>query len=150
MSKYRADYKRPMVAINCACGAARRIRRSCIGKIILCAGCAKREGSLRSAAIRKASAEVTAFNDAWSVYRCNAKRRNLIFSLSKEEFRNLRGASCVYCGSQSPNGVDRYDNRIGYTKENAVSCCRLCNYAKRDMPAADFIAWAKRVYENSL
>jgi hypothetical protein len=41
--------------------------------------------------------------------------------------------------------VDRVDSRAGYTEDNVVTACALCNYAKRDQPVEAFIAWAKRI-----
>ena len=43
------------------------------------------------------------------------------------------------------NGIDRIDNNIGYTKENSVPCCEICNKAKRDMSYNDFINYLKRI-----
>ena len=43
------------------------------------------------------------------------------------------------------NGIDRMDNNSSYTKDNCVSCCKTCNYAKKDMDFADFISYLNRV-----
>lgn len=45
------------------------------------------------------------------------------------------------------NGIDRIDSNIGYTKENSVSCCKFCNFAKHTMSESDFYKWIRRVYE---
>jgi hypothetical protein len=43
------------------------------------------------------------------------------------------------------NGIDRADNALGYTVENSVSCCKICNIAKRDLTIEEFIFWGKRL-----
>jgi len=47
------------------------------------------------------------------------------------------------------NGIDRVDNEKGYTKENSVTCCKYCNFAKHTMTENAFYTWIKRVYEYS-
>ena len=38
----------------------------------------------------------------------------------------------------SYNGIDRLDSSLGYTKDNIVTCCKICNYAKNKMKFEDF------------
>lgn len=45
----------------------------------------------------------------------------------------------------SYNGLDRKDNTKGHTLENSVTCCKTCNYMKRDMSYEDFLAHCKRI-----
>ena len=94
-------------------------------------------------------------------YKFSAKRRGLEFSLPLEEFKKLTSSNCYYCGaepSQSKNvryrdpyfynGIDRRDNRLGYTHSNSVPCCRLCNQAKMTMSEDDFLSWVSRIYHH--
>lgn len=37
------------------------------------------------------------------------------------------------------NGLDRIDNCIGYTENNTVPCCRICNFFKSDRKITDFL-----------
>lgn len=37
------------------------------------------------------------------------------------------------------NGIDRKDNKKGYTKQNTLPCCWTCNRMKRDWKAEDFL-----------
>jgi hypothetical protein len=62
-------------------------------------------------------------------YKNNAKSRELKFELTKEQFHSLVSTSCHYCGTcqENGNGIDRVDNSKGYTMDNVVSCCSLCN-----------------------
>jgi hypothetical protein len=60
------------------------------------------------------------------------------FHLTDEEFYKIVKQNCTYCGTK-PNssinegGIDRSDNKIGYTVENAVSCCTICNFIKQNI-----------------
>ena len=55
---------------------------------------------------------------------------------SKEKIKN----STVYY-----NGIDRVNNKKGYTIHNSVACCFICNRAKQDMPYMEFVAWMVRL-----
>ena len=52
------------------------------------------------------------------------------------------GDDCHYCGFHSNNflnGIDRMNNLIGYTKENSVACCQVCNRMKNTLNKETFI-----------
>ena len=65
---------------------------------------------------------------------------------------------CFYCGAEKSNhkvtknckegfdhnGIDRIDSSKGYTPDNVVPCCKICNKAKMDMDQKDFILWIQR------
>lgn len=70
----------------------------------------------------------------YNVYKKNAKRRNLVFSLTKEEFYQITKEPCNYCGEilNGYNGIDRIDSSKGYSIENCVPCCEICNKMKLD------------------
>ena len=94
-------------------------------------------------------------------YRRDARRRNLSWELTEEQFDELTSSDCFYCGGppstvKKPvatyeggefiyNGIDRVDNSFGYMSENVVTCCKICNRAKSDMPFEDFMTWATRL-----
>lgn len=84
-------------------------------------------------------------------YAYAAQRRGLTWSLSPERARELLLGVCVYCDAapEPRNGIDRVNNALGYEEKNVVSCCKYCNYAKRDRSAAEFLAWARRVAERA-
>jgi len=98
-------------------------------------------------------------NQVLDGYRRGAKRRGLEWSLSNDEFDILTSACCWYChmkpqtvcrqrgnnGSFLYNGIDRRDNTKGYTMDNCVTCCIICNRAKRDMSFEDFQRWLMHV-----
>lgn len=103
-------------------------------------------------------------NTIYSGYRTNAKTRNVDFELSKQDFLNLVGLNCFYCG-QEPiesqfsksanrstvkflhNGVDRLDSKKGYVLDNCVPCCSMCNLMKNKFSLEDFINKIKQIYE---
>ena len=67
----------------------------------------------------------------YNIYKKNAKRRNLDFQLTKEEFYNITSQPCHYCGNfQNYNGIDRIDSTKGYYLQNCVPCCDICNKMK--------------------
>lgn len=62
-----------------------------------------------------------------------ARRRKLVFDLTKEQYLELRRKPCHYCGYPlNPTGVnlDRKDCSKGYTLDNVVPCCQACNLAR--------------------
>ena len=102
-----------------------------------------------------------AFNKLLYSYKYGAKKRGIMFEITDKQFKDLISNKCHYCGTpplqqyktQSElsggyiyNGVDRKDNKVGYTLENSISCCGLCNRAKMDMKYDDFINWIKKAY----
>jgi hypothetical protein len=94
-------------------------------------------------------------------YKQDARTRRRVFTLTKEQFRELTSGCCHYCGIEPArkstnitlkdysakeswndyyyNGIDRLDSLAGYTIGNCVPCCRRCNYAKSDMPYDEFL-----------
>jgi hypothetical protein len=101
-------------------------------------------------------------NKIYRNYIMVAARRKKVWRLPKTVFHQLVSGDCHYCGfpPATPkkiervrcektvvylNGVDRKDNTIGYTIDNSVSCCKTCNFAKRNMTYAEFSAYLDRV-----
>lgn len=72
------------------------------------------------------------------------------FNLTFEEFLEIVKQPCFYCGDTTSNGIDRVDNNKGYISGNMVSCCKVCNFGKRDMNKEKFFEWIKKVYNYSL
>lgn len=67
----------------------------------------------------------------YNIYKKNAKRRNIDFNLSKEEFYNLTSQPCFYCGDlKQYNGIDRINSKQSYNLKNCVPCCTICNKMK--------------------
>lgn len=98
------------------------------------------------------------FNLLYRRYKAAAKQRSYAWQLEPEYFYQLVSAPCLYCGapplrSSGTNewgrfmytGVDRVDNRKGYTVKNTVPCCMECNMAKHRMSLAEFAGYLQRV-----
>ena len=87
------------------------------------------------------------------------KRKKMVGEvIDFDTFKSLVKQPCKYCGMKYSktlrdrvdknftlkiNGIDRIDNRIGYTKENSVPCCKICNFAKHTMNENEFYEWIK-------
>lgn len=76
-------------------------------------------------------------------YKKRAEKKGLEFSITEEEFDEITKNPCIYCNKRKAkchrNGIDRYDNNIGYTIENCVSCCFGCNTMKWNFTYDQFI-----------
>jgi len=103
-------------------------------------------------------------------YKESAKKKNLSFSLTKEEFINITSQNCYYCnakpyksmalrqkgtsngrslnGDYIYNGIDREDNSIGYELSNCLPCCWKCNELKSNSNKKDFINHLRKIIEN--
>lgn len=99
-----------------------------------------------------------------------AKNRGHSFSLSFEEFNDIISKPCYYCGEppklinkellikrgdthQLPikyNGIDRLNPDEGYTIDNCVPCCSICNYMKHTQQKEDFLRHVEKVYNFSI
>ena len=96
-------------------------------------------------------------------YARSAQVRGVEWSLTDSDAMTLFSENCYYCGAapnlflksskgetapRAVNGIDRVDNDKGYTKNNTVSCCSNCNYAKGDMAQHSFIAMIESIYRH--
>jgi hypothetical protein len=134
---------------RCDCGNETWVRLDALtsGGTKSC-GCAKGQW-------KRLESGVAARNEVLSYYKKSAQCRNLDWALSEQEFDDLILASCFYCGRTPYNvrytrqrtdcitytGIDRLDNQQGYTVDNTVACCKICNRAKRDMSLNAFLNW---------
>lgn len=104
-----------------------------------------------------------AFNTLIYTYRRNAELRNLTFELSYEKCMELFSSKCHYCNlepynllkhgnvSQTKyNGIDRVANSIGYTPENVVPCCKICNLLKSNHDKEFFLNHIAMIYNHSI
>lgn len=82
-------------------------------------------------------------------YKESAKKKGRVWELSDDEAALLLSDDCHYCGiaANPTNGIDRKDNNKGYHLNNSLSCCTMCNYAKRKSSYDEFIAWFDRAFE---
>jgi hypothetical protein len=94
-------------------------------------------------------------------YRRGAERRNIEFFLTEEQFEKIVIGKCHYCGDELTNvikgqgktsgdfaytGIDRLDSTKGYTLQNSVSCCWMCNNMKHVHSKEVFLNHIKKIY----
>lgn len=155
--KKKGEYK-----CECECGNITYARTFSLktGRHESC-GCLMKEKAAKRFTL---SNNMGVINDVYRNYKSASKRRKYDFNLSIDEFKTLIENQCFYCGqegSMTPyynkkysknsyryNGVDRIDNNKGYTLENCVSCCNICNNAKSTLTIDDFKNWIKKTYEH--
>lgn len=149
-----------LVRAGCACGTTKIIRRRSVvsGHTGSC-GCAQRAAATKLGKAR-AKPGLAAVNWLIRVYKRAARVKFHAFSLTHAEFEKLVKQPCHYCGAapsrSTPgsvsaygelvyNGLDRRDNTGGYTTENVVPCCTVCNFRKGADSEANFLGWARLV-----
>ena len=65
------------------------------------------------------------------MYKGAAKHRKLEFAITLEQFMQFWQSKCYYCNDTIERaGLDRIDNERGYTLDNIISCCAICNRMK--------------------
>lgn len=138
------------------CGATNLLSGNCNS-----CGCILKEYQKTTPKRYKKEKGEAAFNKYYSDYRTKANKKGIIFDLTKDDFKYLIFNHCKYCGiepsKQYPcndkhfngsilvNGIDRINSNEGYIIDNCVSCCSMCNYAKRDNTITDFEIWLDRL-----
>jgi hypothetical protein len=124
---------------KCDCGDEKEVDMTNLinGHVKSC-GCLQKESRYR---------EDTGLRYVISVYKRNAKTRNLIWKLTQEQVESITKKNCFYCGRPPEreslcssikyiyNGIDRVDSSVGYTENNCVSCCWSCNARKSNFSA---------------
>lgn len=82
-------------------------------------------------------------------YKDRAENKGIEFSITEEEFNILTREKCIYCNKEKTdthtNGIDRYDNSIGYVFDNCVSCCFECNTMKWQFTYDKFMDQCKKI-----
>ena len=73
---------------------------------------------------------------------------NKTLSLNLSEIETIRSCPCYLCGEEGPNGIDRCDSSLGYTRENSMPTCSTCNYAKKDYPISEFLVHLHFINKN--
>ena len=83
-------------------------------------------------------------NINYAQYKKSAEKRNIIFNIEQDLFEKLIRQSCYICGkiidNTHLNGIDRYNNEVGYENENIRPCCTTCNIMKRDYSMYIFLS----------
>jgi hypothetical protein len=103
-------------------------------------------------------------NSTYQQIKRAAKSRNIPFMLTRDFVISLIEKPCYYCGNPHSNktskthnkkdtwphnGIDRKNPTRGYTINNVVSCCKLCNQSKWTMTENKFYKHIKKIIEFS-
>jgi len=147
--------------VKCDCGNVFEICRSNVGRTQHCKDCANIQSGLK----HRLPPGMVARNGVLGDYKKGAVQRKLIWALTDEQVFEFLQGYCHYCGI-SPctvssykdasggvftyNGIDRKDNTKGYTLENCVSCCKICNSAKMALPYDEFVSYLRRAGNHQL
>lgn len=99
-----------------------------------------------------------AINSIYKEYKDGAKYRKLNFDINIELFSKLIKKNCSYCNCTPKtvkktstynfkyNGIDRINNKKGYTKNNVTTCCIDCNKAKWMLTKNEFKKLITNIY----
>lgn len=96
-------------------------------------------------------------------YKGHARYKNRVFDLTYEQFKGIVHSNCFYCGEPPQvqqqlvkysknsvlvplNSVDRIDSSKGYTIDNCVPCCKLCNQMKSNIDQETFLAQVEKIH----
>lgn len=157
---------RAVFLCQCDCGNIKKLHGNNLTR-----GLSKSCGCLRSELSGKRIGQqqrlpdgIAARNALFHRYKMGADRRGHEFLLTIEEFSFITKQDCFYCGRPplsvaKPvggydtgdylyNGIDRYDNSVGYIYENSVACCKTCNLAKHSMSFDEFVSWIEQVHRH--
>jgi len=153
VAKERIGFKDGTAIWNCLCDCGREFPargNALVYRSIKSCGCRRGNPLQNGIAMR---------NQLLKSYKIAAQNRELVWGLSEAEFNVLTKGSCHYCGVPPSsvkrskthrgeyiyNGIDRMDSDQGYIPDNVVSCCHVCNFAKRDTPYTDFLLYLDRL-----
>lgn len=140
--------EKPKWVCNCDCGATKVVLGSALIR-----GTTKSCGCLRKKRMRilatgntfcRLNKGESGLRAVYRSYRANAKRKNVPFCLTVEEFKFLSSGNCYYCDAEPSNlskkeaewskyrynGLDRIDPKLGYVTENVIPCCKRDNYIR--------------------
>lgn len=82
--------------------------------------------------------------------KTQTKLRGLELNISLEQYCELMlTKECYYCGGALNNtgsGLDRIDSSKGYSLDNVVKCCKICNQMKNDLGQVDFFEHINNIY----
>lgn len=110
----------------------------CKYKCRYCGGPLQEDGEIRDGRCKPCEAKLHRVHNKTISARLtyakyHAKRRKIVFGLTREEFEQLATSPCDYCGHIDNTvgyGIDRLDESQGYVMGNVVPCCSLCNWLR--------------------
>lgn len=145
--------------VRCDCGAEKIIPTERLRGGTKSCGCSA-NNKCGISPNRKLELGIGAFNNIFNYYRSNARKRNLEFTIPREEFMRLTLLNCTYCdaapankkeskhyyGAFVYNGIDRIDNTKGYILGNCTPCCKMCNIMKNIFSEKEFKEKITKLY----
>ena len=111
--------------------------------------------------------KVSYLRKIFSTQKCDANpaHRNIPWTLTFEEWTSIVTQDCYLCGAEPVlregklhmfqgtrvpiNGIDRIDNKIGYTLNNSRPCCPRCNYMKHNMSDRELITHILKILHHN-
>jgi len=104
-------------------------------------------------------------NKLFGRYKREALKRKYEWFLTIDEFKELIIKKCYYCNSEPKtelciartktventiiyNGIDRKDNNIGYTRDNCIPACTICNRMKMNLDYSKFLEKIQEISKN--
>lgn len=163
---YCQETKKYVVKCDCGTRTFAKGNAMAVGRHLRCKSCAATRKSLTTHLPNNLALKNFVFRN----YSRAAKNRGYEFTLTKESFFSLLAGRCYYCGRLPTmsisslwwgkgkpgsiervfvyNGVDRVDNNLGYTEDNCVSCCKICNNSKSTLGLEEWKNWIKEVHSN--
>lgn len=154
------------VTAKCKCGTVKDVKKNNLltGKSKSC-GCTQKENlpkisKNKPSWNKKDNFEIGA-RQIFEQYKHSAKTRNLSFGLTFDFIKEKIKENCVYCNASpsnvkivngapiSYNGLDRWDNSLGYDADNVVVCCKKCNYSKGTMDGSAFFEHMQLILQNN-
>ena len=167
---YSDNKRKEQWKFKCDCGNIKDIEARPVyeGKVKSC-GCLQIENGIKNTTklnsfyLNNTDHNQTAFNKVLHTYKMNARKRDLDFNITEQEFRETTKQNCKYCGIEPStirysnnklgkyiyNGIDRKDNSKGYFKDNCVPCCRMCNTGKGSATQEELQNWLIRLVNNN-
>jgi hypothetical protein len=158
--------KRAHILCKCSCGNIKEIRKDYLFDKVeskRCKSCGCKKNNNRKFKKRR---EGSMYSTLYRNCKSSAKNRKIEFSLLKEDHIKLVKENCFYCGSSPKlgqrigknavlvgipvyyNGIDRINSNDGYSKENCVSCCELCNKMKIDFSIDNFMEKVLKIHKH--
>jgi len=117
----------------------------------LCSKCHEKQHEVESKRVRNRNYQEEAKRNVssyWKSFCRRVEKRDKENTLSESDFINIISKSCYYCGYQNDKevlGIDRLDNNKGYSLENCVTSCKICNRMKHIFHPSFFIEKAKNI-----
>ena len=139
------------------CGSHLVLRWDSIAKDTVQGKCSKCIGNSVTATVEPL------YNISYNRYKQNAISRNFNFELTRDQFKEIVSKNCIYCNNPPTeiqslkrynktghpiymNGIDRIDSTKGYTLDNCVPCCEICNRMKLNYSLDFFYKHIEKIY----